>query len=104
MRTKLSLLVGAGIGYVLGTRAGHERYEQIKAQATRLWHDDRVQDKVGDVSDTVKAKAPGVQEKLGQAVGSATSAAHSKLGHADEDVAGQHRDPGTNSHPNVQPG
>ena len=30
------LLLGAGIGYVLGARAGRDRYEQITETATRL--------------------------------------------------------------------
>ncbi len=29
MIKKATLLVGVGVGYVLGTRAGQERYEQI---------------------------------------------------------------------------
>ncbi|WP_200829189.1 hypothetical protein [Arcanobacterium ihumii] len=33
----------AGIGYVLGARAGRERYEQIKLQASKLWNSGTVQ-------------------------------------------------------------
>ena len=36
MGTRTGILLGAAIGYVLGTRAGRERYEQIKAFAARL--------------------------------------------------------------------
>ncbi|MDY5585481.1 MAG: hypothetical protein SPG61_06820 [Arcanobacterium sp.] len=36
-------LVVLGAGYVLGTRAGRERYEQIKEQATKLWESSTVQ-------------------------------------------------------------
>lgn len=36
-------LVLVGAGYVLGTRAGHERYEQIKNQATKIWESSTVQ-------------------------------------------------------------
>ena len=32
---KLMLLVAGGVGYVLGSRAGRERYEQMKASAVR---------------------------------------------------------------------
>ncbi len=35
MKNKLTLLIGIAIGYVLGSRAGRERYEQLKATATR---------------------------------------------------------------------
>ena len=40
---KLTLLIAGGIGYVLGTRAGRERYEQMKKAATRVKDDPRVQ-------------------------------------------------------------
>lgn len=36
MGTKFGLFVGAGLGYVLGTRAGRERYEQIRSLAARI--------------------------------------------------------------------
>lgn len=36
MGTKFGILVGAGIGYVLGTRAGRERYEQLKRSASKI--------------------------------------------------------------------
>ena len=58
--SKLGVIVGAGVGYVLGARAGRGRYEQIEAQAKRLWSDPRVQEK--------KSQAQAVaQEKAGQA-------------------------------------
>ena len=61
--------VGAGVGYVLGTRAGRERYEAMKTQADNLWHDPRVQDKVAEAGQAVKEKAPEVQAKLASAAG-----------------------------------
>lgn len=63
MKNKLMLLVGAGVGYILGARAGRERYDQIADQATKLWTDPRVQTKV----DEVKAKAPEVAQQVGDA-------------------------------------
>ena len=35
MKNKLTLLIGIAVGYVLGSRAGRERYDQLKATATR---------------------------------------------------------------------
>ncbi len=46
MRGKAGLVIGLGIGYVLGTRAGRQRYEQIKAQALKVWRLDPVQAQV----------------------------------------------------------
>ena len=59
---KMLLLVGAGIGYVLGARAGRERYDQIADQANKLWSDPRVQTKV----EEVKAKAPEMAHQVGE--------------------------------------
>ncbi|MBY8877763.1 YtxH domain-containing protein [Actinacidiphila acidipaludis] len=36
MRYRLTFITGALVGYVLGTRAGRERYEQLRAQAQKL--------------------------------------------------------------------
>ena len=36
MRFRLGLLVGFGVGYVLGAKAGRERYEQIRQQWNAL--------------------------------------------------------------------
>lgn len=62
MRGKILFVTGLGLGYLLGTRAGRERYEQIKATAAKLWNDPRVQEKVDDVQEFVKDKAPEVAE------------------------------------------
>ncbi|MER6955007.1 MULTISPECIES: YtxH domain-containing protein [unclassified Streptomyces] len=36
MRYKLTFVVGLAVGYVLGTRAGRERYEQLKKSARQV--------------------------------------------------------------------
>jgi hypothetical protein len=62
MRGKLLLVVGLAVGYVLGTRAGHERYDQMKAQAQKLWGDPRVQKQVKQAEAFAKEKAPEVAD------------------------------------------
>jgi hypothetical protein len=64
MRGKLVLLVGVGIGYVLGARAGRERYEDIKAWANRMWNDPRVQRQVHEAEEFAKDKVPDVARVL----------------------------------------
>jgi hypothetical protein len=68
---KLTLLIAGGIGYVLGTRAGRERYEQIKRTATRVKDDPRVQEKATQAADLAKEKAPIVKDKVTAAAGTA---------------------------------
>ncbi|MCX4551277.1 YtxH domain-containing protein [Streptomyces sp. NBC_01387] len=36
MRYKLTFVVGLALGYVIGTRAGRERYEQLKKSARQV--------------------------------------------------------------------
>jgi hypothetical protein len=36
MRYRLTFITGVAVGYVLGTRAGRERYEQLRKGAQRL--------------------------------------------------------------------
>ncbi|MET9076486.1 YtxH domain-containing protein [Streptomyces sp. NPDC004232] len=36
MRYRLTFVAGLAVGYVLGTRAGRERYEQLKKYARRI--------------------------------------------------------------------
>jgi hypothetical protein len=55
--SKLSFLAGAAVGYVLGARAGRERYEQIATQANKIWSSDPVQTKVSQATDAAKTKA-----------------------------------------------
>lgn len=54
---KLSFVLGVAAGYVLGTRAGQQRYEQIKRQVGKLWASDPVQARVSDVTNAAKTKA-----------------------------------------------
>jgi len=60
MKGKIGLVVGLGVGYVLGTRAGRERYEQIKTQWLKVWHLDPVQEQVDKVKGFVGEKAAAV--------------------------------------------
>ncbi|MFN4000956.1 YtxH domain-containing protein [Microcella sp.] len=62
MRGKILFAAGLAVGYVLGTRAGRERYEQLKNAAKGFWNDPRVQHRVDQVEDFVKEKAPEVAE------------------------------------------
>ncbi|MFE7129381.1 YtxH domain-containing protein [Streptomyces sp. NPDC057638] len=36
MRYKLTFVLGLAVGYVIGTRAGRERYEQLKKSARQI--------------------------------------------------------------------
>lgn len=51
-----TLLIGAAAGYVLGTRAGRERYEQIVDASQNAWESDQVQGAVERISRFIDDK------------------------------------------------
>jgi hypothetical protein len=70
---KLLLLVAGGVGYVLGTKAGRERYEQIRGMFNKVKDDPRVQEKTQQAANLAKEKAPIVKEKVTQAADTASA-------------------------------
>lgn len=71
---KLSFLVGGAVGYILGARAGRERYESIVRVARRVGGSQTVQsaagvlqaqvdDLAGRVRELVSAKISGAQSQ-----------------------------------------
>ncbi|MGA9746494.1 MAG: hypothetical protein WBQ50_03455 [Nocardioides sp.] len=76
---KLTLLAAGAVGYVFGTRAGRERYEQIKAGANKLAQDPRVRAKANEAGAVIKEQAPIVRDKVVDAAGTAKDAAKDKV-------------------------
>ncbi len=95
MRTKVTFLAGAAVGYVLGARAGRERYEQIKSQAMRFANDPRVKEKAQQASTAVRENAPAVKEKVTSAATNAKDAASDKLGRHEQNSTSAAAYPGT---------
>jgi hypothetical protein len=67
MKKRVLILVAGGVGYVLGTKAGRERYEQMRNTVIKVKDDPRVQEKAHQAADLAKEKAPVVKEKLTEA-------------------------------------
>ncbi|GAA4429092.1 hypothetical protein GCM10023169_30990 [Georgenia halophila] len=65
---KMTFIVGAGIGYVLGARAGRGRYEAIKGAGTKVWENPKVQRNVNKVesrvSDIARERGSAVTDKV----------------------------------------
>lgn len=57
MKGKVGLVLGFGIGYVLGSRAGRKRYEQIKKTAGNVWNSGPVQTVAQKVTGAVSDQA-----------------------------------------------
>ena len=47
MRGKLMFITGLAAGFVLGSRAGREKYEEITASAKKVWEHPTVQEAAG---------------------------------------------------------
>ena len=86
---KLTLLLAAGAGYVLGTRAGRERYDQIKKAVTRVKDDPRVQEKAHQAADLAKEKAQAAAPVAKDKVTAAASTAAGTV--ADKVTPGSHQ-------------
>ena len=68
---KMTMLVSGGIGYVLGARAGRERYEQIRSMAMKVKANPTVQSTASKAADAAKDAAPVVADKVSGVAGAA---------------------------------
>lgn len=79
--SKLGTLVIGGIGYVLGARAGRERYDQIRGLAKKVKDDPRVQQQTHRAAeaakDAARDAAPVVKDKVSSAASSAAQTVRS---------------------------
>jgi hypothetical protein len=93
MQGKLALAAGFAAGYVLGSKAGRQRYEEIVAQARRLAGNQTVQSTAGvlqaQATDLVnKAKQSDLVNKAVQTVkGRDQSAAETRTTHSTPSAA-----------------
>ena len=90
---KLMLLAAVGIGYVLGARAGRERYEQIMRLVNGVKNDPRVQKKAHQAVDVAKEQGPVMADKVTHAAGAMAA----KVIGSDDEARPQHHMAGENS-------
>ena len=83
MKGKAAFIIGAAVGYVLGTRAGREQFEKIKASAKSALDHPAVKEKVAQaenaISDVVREQGAKVTDQVASMVkerftGSSTAA------------------------------
>ena len=74
LKTVLVAAVAGGVGYVLGTRAGREKFEELKARANDLAHSQQAQDAAAKVADVVKENAAKLPDPVADVVNSAADA------------------------------
>lgn len=76
---KLLLIGAAAAGYVLGTKAGRERYEQIKRQTSKVWNSEPVQHGVHEAEGVAKQAASAAGSKVADAASTAGSRVAAKV-------------------------
>lgn len=81
MRYRWVFFTGLGIGFVLGTRAGRERYEQMRRVARKVADNPTVQQAAG----ALQAQAAGYAKTAGGKVADRAGAARAKVGGAIHD-------------------
>jgi hypothetical protein len=78
MRYKLVFMVGVGIGFVLGARAGRERYEQLRKLARKAAESPATQQAVA----AFQAQAVGAAKTVGGKLADRAGTARAKVGEA----------------------
>ena len=81
MRYRFVFFVGLGIGFVLGARAGRERYEQLRRAARKVADSPAVQQAAG----ALQAQAAGYAKTAGGKVADRAGAARAKAAEAIHD-------------------
>jgi hypothetical protein len=78
MRGRLGLMLGFGAGYVLGAKAGTERYEQLRRLYDNLMANPKVQEAMGKAKDGVGTGLDQAKDAASSSVSKVTSAVKDK--------------------------
>jgi hypothetical protein len=81
MRNRMIFIFGLGVGFVLGARAGRERYEQLQTLARKVTDSPAVQQAAG----ALQAQAAGYAKSAGGKLADGAVAAKAKVGGALQD-------------------
>lgn len=68
MRMRLGLIAGFGAGYVLGAKAGQQRYEEIREGFNKLMGTEQAQQLQSQVRDVAGRAGQIIEEKASESV------------------------------------
>ena len=72
MRHKATFVLGAGLGYVLGTQAGQRQLTKVGLWARGVWEDPRIQSQVNDLeafaSEFARVRGAAIKARVSQKV------------------------------------
>ena len=92
--SKIKTLLVFAAGYLAGSAAGRQRYEQIRAGAKRVAENPSVQDTTKKAQDAVAKKVPVVANLVKRKTTEVASAVADRVGLGDEHDPGVVRMPG----------
>ena len=93
---KLTFIAGMAAGYVLGARAGRQRYEQIRRTSGKVWNSGPVQKQVFNAKEVARTKAaPVVADMVADAARSTGEKLRSSRTVEAEAIETRHHGPGT---------
>ena len=100
MRGKLMFISGLAAGFVLGSRAGREKYEEIRASAKKVWEHPTVQEAAGVAQAQAnklytEGKDKLNQSKLGEKLHTGGTSSSSPLTAPSDSLAGTNTSTGT---------
>lgn len=101
MGSKAAFIVGAGLGYLLGTKAGREQLDKVRGWTQETWSDPRVQAQVNDLStkatEFAKTEGAALKDRVAEFAKSEGSTLKEKLaGTVEYVVDSRESGPGTN--------
>lgn len=77
MKTRIAFVIGAGLGYIWGTRAGRQKYEDLRAKFDQVWEHPSVQTTREHLEETIRTT---VDTRLPRLAGKATTAIRDAFG------------------------
>lgn len=98
MLRKTTILAAAGVGYVLGTRAGRERYEQIVSAFDGVRSNPQVQKAAAQAQDYAAQQAPVVKEKAQEAAARASDKVKDVVSSGSDPLPGTPENPARADH------
>jgi FMN-dependent NADH-azoreductase len=84
MKKKLLFVLGAAVGYVVGTRTGRKGYEKLKDQVGEVWQKPAVQDGIVRAELFAEEKIPVVGHTVSAAVQTAADSVTNAVKKNDE--------------------
>lgn len=97
---RIAFVLGLGAGYVLGAKAGRQRYQQIVTKAQDVWQNPRVQAKADEAQHLAKEKAGAAGSAVAGTVTKKASAVGSTIAdkvHKSDSGSGSSATSGSNS-------